>query len=110
MDFNRYCKECGHKVEFQYGETTAYCPVCDKEIEHKDAIAGYTLNARIKQIKAMHELMLNGNNESLYMSWIYLVPDCPNEDDFKYIAMNDSSYNECWDKFLRLVQKNGMRW
>ena len=80
MDFNRYCKECGHHIEFPYGEMTAYCPVCDKEIERKDTITGHTRDARIKQLKAMHALMCEANDESIYMSWIYTMPDCPSED------------------------------
>lgn len=110
MDFNKYHKECGHHIEFQYGEMTAYCPVCNKEIERKDAIAGYTLDARVNQLKAMHTLMLEANDESIYMSWIYLMPDCPSEEDFKEIAMDDNAYNECFDKFIRLINKPGNRY
>lgn len=110
MDMNRYCKECGHKIEFQYGEIIAYCPVCDKEIHRKDTISGYTLYARITQLKAMHALMTEANDESIYMSWIYLMPDCPSEDDFMDIAIDDEQYNECFDLFVRLIAKNGNRY
>ena len=110
MDFNRYCKECGHHIEFQYGEKTAYCPICDKEIERKDAIAGFTRDARVKQLKAMHALMAEANDENIYMSWIYTMPDSPSEDDFLFIAMNDKSYNELFDKFVRLIAKEGNRY
>ena len=82
MDFNKYHKECGHHIEFQYGQMTGYCPVCNKEVERKDTIAGYTRDSRINQLKAMHALMLEANDERIYMSWIYTMPDCPSEDDF----------------------------
>lgn len=110
MNMNRYCKECGHHIKFQYGEQTAYCPICDKEIERKDTISGYTRDARVKQLKAIHELMCNANNEDIYMSWIYTVPDCPSHEDFVDIAMDDGQYNECFDKFIKLIQKDGNRW
>ena len=110
MDFNKYCKKCGHHVEFQYGEEFGYCPICDKKITCADTIAGYRLNTRICQLKAMHTLMQEANDENIYMSWIYTVPDGPSEDDFRNIAMNDEEYNECFDKFVRLIAKSGNRW
>lgn len=110
MDFNKYCKECGHHIEFQYGEMTAYCPVCDKEITRKDTIEGYTRDARISQLKAMHKLMCNANDENIYMTWIYLIPDCPSEDDFIEIASDDEQYNECFDLFVKLIAKAGNRY
>ena len=107
---NYYCKECGHHINFKYEEMTAYCPICDKEIERKGVIADHTLDARMTQLKAMHTLMVEANDENIYMSWIYLMPDCPSEDDFKEIAMDDKSYNECFDKFVRLIAKDGNRY
>ena len=109
MNMTRYCKSCGHHIELQDG-ITGYCPICDKEIERKDTIAGYTLDARTTQLKAMHDIMCEANDERIYMSWIYLMPDCPSADDFKDIALDDEQYNECFDLFVRLVQKDGNRW
>ena len=110
MDMNRYCKNCGDIVEFPYGEATTHCSTCDKEIERQDAIAGWTREARINQLKAMHELMCSANDEMIYMSWIYTMPDCPSEEDFIDIAMNDDDYNACFDTFIRLIQKDDNRW
>ena len=106
----RYCKECGHRVEFQYGETTGYCPLCDKEITLKETIADHTLDARISQLKAMHNLMCEANDEHIYMTWIYLVPDCPSNQDFIDIALSDESYNEAFDLFVKLIAKSGNRY
>lgn len=106
----RYCKYCGEKLIFEYGMQKSYCLTCDKLIYFKDTIAGHTLDARMTQLKAMHRLMLEANDESIYMSWIYTMPDCPSEDDFKEIAMDDKAYNECFDKFVRLIAKNGNRY
>ena len=38
------------------------------------------------------------------------MPDCPSEEDFRDIAMDDNNYNECFDKFVRLIAKNGNRY
>ena len=47
---------------------------------------------RIEQLKAMHSLMQNANDEEIYMTWITLgVPDEPHEDDFVYIAEDDDA-------------------
>lgn len=110
MDFNHYCKECGNPIEFEYGKATVHCPICNKEVEHKDTIAGYTRDARVAQLKAMHQLMCEANDEGIYMAWIYTVPDCPSEEDFIDIAMSNKDYNECFDKFVRLIAKNGNRY
>lgn len=110
MDFNRYCRTCGHHIEFTYGEETGYCPVCDKEVTRKDTIPGWTRGARVEQLKAMHTLMCNANDENIYGSWIYLVPDGATEEDFIDIAMDDQAYHEAFDKFIKLIQKFGNRW
>ena len=110
MDFNKYCKKCGSPVTFQYGRTLGFCNTCLEEIDMKEAIAGYTKDARISQLKAMHSLMMNANDEGIYMTWIQLVPDCPMEEDFVSIALNDDEYNECFDLFVRLIKKDGNRY
>lgn len=106
----RYCKECGHHIEFQYGEKTAYCPICDKELTLKETIADYTLDARMTQLKAMHDLMCEANDEYIYMTWINLMPDCPSDEDIKGIALDDELYNECFDLFVKLIAKDGNRY
>ena len=71
----------------------------------------YIKEARIAQLKAMHELMINANDENIYMTWIVTgVPDEPNEGNFEYIAEDDKAYNECFELFLRLIAKHGNRW
>ena len=110
MDFNHYCKECGNPIEFEYGKNTGLCSVCDKEIELKNIIADYTRDARVVQLKAMHQLMMAANDESIYMTWIYTVPDCPSNEDFIDIAMDDEEYNHCFDLFVKLIAKNGNRY
>ena len=40
------------------------------------ALAKCTKDARIKQLKAMHELMMLANDEDIYMTWIYTMLRC----------------------------------
>ena len=104
-------KNCGNQItKFSRINKTAYCPCCEKEVALSDTIADYTLEARISQLKAMHKLMCNANDESIYMSWIYLMPDEPSDGDFVDIALDDEDYNECFDLFVKLIKYNGNRW
>ena len=59
--------------------------------------------SRIRQLKAMHLLMVEVNNEDIYADWILLVPDEPNEDDFDFMAESDGLYEECCDLFVSLM-------
>ena len=71
----------------------------------------YVREARITQLKAMHELMINANDENIYMTWIMTgVPDEPMEEDFEYIAEDDQAYDECFDLFVKLIARKGNRW
>ena len=70
----------------------------------------YTKQARIAQLKAMHELMINANDEDIYMTWIYLMPDEPSEEDFIEIVEDEATYNECFDLFVKLIAYEGNRW
>ena len=105
------CKHCGNKINFEYGTETVHCTGCAKKIErNKDAIRSTVFRTRVEQLKAMHELMCNVNDENIYMTWIYIMPDGATEDDFEFIASDDESYNECFDLFVKLIAKKGNRW
>ena len=62
------------------------------------------IETKIRQLKAMHELMLCANDEELYFRWIYIMPDEPSEDDFMDIARNEEIFMECYETFLRLIK------
>lgn len=69
-----------------------------------------TIKFRVTQLKAMHELMLNANDERIYMSWIMgWIPDYPIEEDFIECAEDDKSYNETVNLFIKLISKKGYR-
>lgn len=113
MDFNRYCRKCGNlaeEVSVVGGNRTFKCACTDTLLNYTEVIPGFTKDARVTQLKAMHTLMMEANDEYIYMSWIYLMPDCPNEDDFVEIAIDDKQYNECFDLFVKLIAKNGNRY
>lgn len=114
MDTNRYCKNCGRVVKeiTQPDDTQCWyeCECTEDELSYKDVIAGWTRKARIDQLKAMHELMMLANDESIYYSWIYLMPDEPSEEDFIDIALDDEMYNACFDKFVKLIKDEDCRW
>lgn len=104
-------RDCGKEItKVNYTTGDAYCPYCEQEVALSETIADYTLKARIEQLKAMHELMRNANDEEIYMAWIYTVPDEPEDEDFEYIAMDDQEYNDCFDTFIDLIKYEGNRW
>jgi hypothetical protein len=113
MDFNNhYCKHCGRKVkEIMVDGPRIFNCECQKEPLNRDeVIAGFTREARITQLKAMHDLMCEANDEGIYMTWIYRMPDCPSEEDFIDVAMDDEQYNECFDLFVKLITRDGNRY
>ena len=113
MDFNRYCKHCG-RVTKEFGmiknELKYECECSEILLNYDDVIPGFTREARINQLRAMHTLMCEANDEGIYMTWIYLMPDCPSEEDFVDIAIDDEQYNECFDLFVKLIAKKGNRY
>ena len=110
------CRYCGEEayvlvsngIVISHGE--AHCSRCNKDLEPNEVITPWNLEARMKQLAAMHELMCQANDEMIYMSWITLMPDDATEEDFKYIALDDEQYNECFDFFVKLIKKEGNRW
>lgn len=70
----------------------------------------FTIEMRVAQLKAMHELMINANDEGIYMTWITgWIPDCPTEEDFIDCAENDEWYNETFDLFVKLIKDEDCR-
>jgi DNA-directed RNA polymerase subunit RPC12/RpoP len=110
MNTKYYCRECGAEIQTEYGINEYTCPVCKKEIAYKDIMRSWMLDARVTQLKAMHNLMCEANDERIYFSWITIVPDCPTHEDFVDIAMDDEEYNEVFDLFVKLIKYEGNRW
>ena len=112
MNLNHYCKHCGSKVKeiMITGPRIFQCECTERQLNYQEVISGFARDARINQLKAMHDLMCEANDESIYMTWIYMMPDCPSEEDFESIAIDDEQYNECFDLFVKLIAKNGNRY
>ena len=110
MNTKYYCRECGAEVKTEYGINEYICPECKNEIKYKDLMRSWMLDARISQLKAMHNLICEANDERIYMSWTYTVPDYPTHEDLVDIAMDDKEYNEVFDLFVKLIQNKGNRW
>ena len=60
---------------------------------------------RIRKLKAMHEMVLNIDDEEYYMTWIYTVPDCPSEYDFEDIASDEEEYKHVEELFKKLITR-----
>lgn len=106
----RLCCECGSELNF-VDRSDIICPMCKRIISLKDSISELTLKFRIQQLKEMHNLMISSNDETIYGRWICIgVPDEPSEDDFEYIALNNESYNECFDLFVKLIANKNCRY
>lgn len=65
----------------------------------------YITKYRIRKLKAMHEMMLNIDDEEYYMTWIYTIPDEPSEEDFIDIASDEEEYKHVEELFKRLIVK-----
>lgn len=60
---------------------------------------------RAKMLKEMHEyLRTKVDDEEAYMCWIDLVPDEPDDEDFKEIAEDTSQWKACCIMFKALVK------
>ena len=54
---------------------------------------------RIIWIKAMNDVIIDDGDECIWIRWISIVPDEPQEDDFEFIANNEELWNDCWNFF-----------
>lgn len=64
-----------------------------------------TIKKRVGLLKGMHEYVLGHiSDEEAYMTWILLVPDEPDEEDFQNIAEDDELWEESCELFSRVVR------
>ncbi len=71
----------------------------------KDAV-----NERFECLKAMHTLVIASNEESVYESWIYIVPDQCDDDELRSIAEDDPDTYACaCGLFMRLMKSKAMK-
>ena len=59
---------------------------------------------RIKSLKAMHQNIINLGDEDIYERWVICgVPDCPQEDDFEFIATDENEFADVWALYKRIM-------
>lgn len=61
---------------------------------------------RINFLKQMHEyIQFHINDENVYMIWILIVPDDPQEDDFKFIAEDEELWTSACTTFGKIIKE-----
>lgn len=60
---------------------------------------------RLNNVKLMHDTMIDMNNESAYMAWIWEMPDEPMEEDFEWFAEDEDRYIELYNYFMKLLKR-----
>ena len=70
-----------------------------------------TLKNRIELLKEMHNFVITEFSiEDNIMCWLRnCVPDCPQEDDFEFIAEDDERFDEHVEWFLYLAGREDMK-
>ena len=69
------------------------------------SMVDYGRSVNLKNVKDMHTIICNMNDERAYHTWIYTMPDCPSEEDFEDFAHDQSSYNDLAATFKRIVNR-----
>ena len=65
-----------------------------------------TVKKRVEILKGMHEYVLGHiSDEEAYMSWICIVPDEPDDTDFRSIAEDDELWKYSCRLFGRLLKR-----
>ena len=79
----------------------------DEEAKEKVSKMTTREKDRLHAIIAMNVMVCNMNDESAYMTWIYLVPDNASEWDFIDFAVNDegTECNHLFDEAVVLFKK-----
>ena len=61
--------------------------------------------ARVEILKAMHQYMMNVNDEDAYFHWTIIgVPDEPMEEDYESIAEDESEWEDIVKYFATLIK------
>ena len=61
--------------------------------------------ARVEILKAMHQYMMNVNDEDAYFHWTIIgVPDEPMEEDYESIADDENGWEDIVKYFATLIK------
>ena len=66
-----------------------------------------TMEEKLKMVRSMHNIIVHINDENAYATWIYQMPDDPQEEDFEWFADpdNEESFNDLTKLFLNLCKE-----
>lgn len=65
------------------------------------------IKTRIQLLKNMHQAVIDMGDEDLYYWWVRdAVPDCPDNDIYRFIANHDEQWLECCDVFHKIYEAN----
>ena len=64
-----------------------------------------TPEMRFNLLKAMHDYIRFIDDERAYMTWIYEVPDCPSDEDFRDIAEDQEMWEDVCELFSNLIKE-----
>lgn len=60
---------------------------------------------RIDLLKRMNRAIIDKGDEEIWMAWImYAIPDCPQEEDYDFIASDEDSFKETLELYERLMK------
>lgn len=63
------------------------------------------MREKIELLTSMHNIVKSLNNENAYMTWIYLIPNQPTDDDFVDIAEDKELFELAIKLFREIIQK-----
>lgn len=63
------------------------------------------IKTRMNLLQQMHNFILSIGDEEIYEEWVTsCVPDEPSEDDYEFIASNETLWNEITEKFIQIIK------
>lgn len=63
---------------------------------------------RISLLKAYHQIICLLNDETAYMTWIYLMPDNPDEEDFEIVAEDEELFKDAVKTFHSIYTEHSL--
>lgn len=63
------------------------------------------IKTKMNLLQQMHNFILDIGDEEIYEEWVTsCVPDEPSEDDYEFIASNETLWNEITEKFIQIIK------
>lgn len=63
------------------------------------------IKTKMNLLQQMHNFILNIGDEEIYEEWVtFCIPDEPSEDDYEFIANDETLWNEITEKFIQIIK------